>query len=105
VPAKHHHPTTTKLVLALSLAIAAVAALAAGLAGTAGAAGGGKSSPASAVQIVRISTRKFDWGDAGIGAAAGIGISMLAVGAALLFTGDRRPQQQQQPRLAPKEQS
>jgi hypothetical protein len=41
------------------------------------------------VQIVRVSEHSFDWGAAGIGAAAGIGISMLAVGGGLVLTGAR----------------
>jgi hypothetical protein len=51
---------------------------------------------ASGVQIVRIDTHGFDWGDAGIGAAAGIGISMLAVGGGLILAGARRARSQQQ---------
>jgi hypothetical protein len=41
----------------------------------------GASQPASAVRIVPVSAPEgFDWGDAGIGAAAGVGLAMLAVG-------------------------
>jgi hypothetical protein len=32
----------------------------------------------------------FDWGDAGIGAAAGVGLSVLAVGGSLVRVGRRR---------------
>jgi hypothetical protein len=32
----------------------------------------------------------FDWTDAGIGAAAGLGISMIAVGGSFVFVGRRR---------------
>jgi hypothetical protein len=41
------------------------------------------------VQIVRVSDHSFDWGAAGIGAAVGIGMSMLAVGGGLVLTGAR----------------
>jgi hypothetical protein len=32
----------------------------------------------------------FDWGDAGIGAAGGLGLSMVAVGGSLALVGRRR---------------
>ena len=32
----------------------------------------------------------FDWTDAGIGAAAGLGISLVAVGGSLVLVGNRR---------------
>ena len=70
-------------------------------AGVSGAASSGSSRP-SAVQVIRIYTHAFDWGDAGIGAAAGIGLSMLGVGAALLVTSARR--EQPHPRPTAKEQ-
>ena len=98
--AKHRHPTIASLPLVLALAIAA---LAIALAGPAGAAGSGRSARPSAVQIVRVNAHSFDWGDAGIG-AAGIGISMLAVGATLLVTNSRQPQNPQC-RLTANEQS
>jgi hypothetical protein len=42
-------------------------------------------------QIVRVTTPSgFDWGDAGIGAAGGLALSMLGIGAALTIT-QRRP--------------
>jgi hypothetical protein len=95
--ATHHHlPFTTLAVALASLAIAAA------LAGAAVAAGSPGSRP-TAVQIVRISTHSFDWGAAGIGAAAGVGISMLAVGAVLLIKGNRRDRAALR-RLAVKEQ-
>jgi hypothetical protein len=50
----------------------------------------GASQPTAAVRIVRVSTPGgFDWGDAGIGAAAGVGLAMLAVGGGRGFA-DRR---------------
>jgi hypothetical protein len=41
--------------------------------------------------IVSSAPRGFDWGDAGIGAAAGLGLSMAAVGGGLFVVGRRRP--------------
>ena len=61
------------------------------LVGAAPGSGSSQSTRPSAVQIVRVSTRGFAWGDAGIGVAAGIGVSMLAVGGGLLIIGTRRP--------------
>jgi hypothetical protein len=46
-----------------------------------------------AAQVVRVSTTGFDWGDAAIGAAAGFGLSMLALGGGLVIAGARRPGQ------------
>jgi hypothetical protein len=73
----------------LVLAVATYA-LAVALAVAATAAGSSTSSRPSAVQIVRVTSHKFDWGDAGIGAAAGIGLAMLATGGGLLIAGTRR---------------
>ena len=44
--------------------------------------------------IVRVTSGNggFDWGDAGIGAAGGLALSMLAVGGGLLVTERRRSQ-------------
>lgn len=82
--ANHHHPYKPTLAVALSV-------LAAVLVGASRAAAAGSASARpSAVQVIRITTHAFDWGDAAIGAAAGIGISMLAVGATLLITADRQ---------------
>lgn len=80
-----HHPT--KHTLALTLALAALASAA--LADAGAAAGNAAGSHQSGVQIIRVSAHGFNWGDAGIGAAAGIGFSMLAVGGGLLITGTR----------------
>lgn len=39
------------------------------------------------VQIIRVSAHSgFDWGDAGIGAAGGLGLSLLAIGGGLVVT-------------------
>ena len=46
-----------------------------------------------AAQVVRVSTTGFDWGDAAIGAAAGFGLAMLALGGGLVVAGARRPGQ------------
>jgi hypothetical protein len=88
VRTKHHPARTT---LALLGAVVLVAALANSLATEASANPGSHDRPGQSVQIVRITDHGFSWGDAGIGAAAGIGISMLAVGAVLAVSrGDRR---------------
>ena len=53
-----------------------------------------------AVQVVRVSASGgFDWGDAGIGAAGGLGLSMLGVAGSLGVTRrrDRRSGQSAQP--------
>jgi hypothetical protein len=47
-------------------------------------------SPQPTVQVVRSpAPGGFDWGDAGIGAAGGFGLSMLAVGGGLVITQHR----------------
>jgi hypothetical protein len=77
--------------LALTLALGVLVCAAATPVGAA-AAGAARSSSArpSAAQVIRITTHGFDWGNAGIGAAAGIGLSMLAVGASLLLASARQ---------------
>ncbi len=59
---------------------------------------GGHGQPIVAPVIVRVMTPQagFDWGDAGIGAAAALGISMIALAAGLAITrrrarGTRQP--------------
>jgi hypothetical protein len=73
----HNHPVKTALALALACgAIAPAAASAMPLRAD-------PPLPANepSVQLVEVSGHQgFDWGDAGIGAAAGLGLSMLAVG-------------------------
>ena len=47
-------------------------------------------SPQPAVQIVRVSTPGgFDWGDASIGAAGALGLSMAAIGGGLVIAARR----------------
>jgi len=56
--------------------------------------GGYGSSSLPTVEVVRTTHNSgFDWGDAGIGAAGGVGLSALALGCGLAITGrrDRRP--------------
>ena len=96
----HHHPGKRGLAVGLALCALACATVTQASAATRNA----TPPRPSGVQIVRVSTHGFDWGDAGIGAAAGIGISMLAVGAALLIGGTRR-NRQPPPRLPAKEQT
>jgi len=45
--------------------------------------------PAEPARVVSRAPRGFDWSDAGIGAAAGIGVSALAVGGGLVLVGRR----------------
>jgi hypothetical protein len=47
-------------------------------------------SPAAVVQVRDPQESGFDWGDAGIGAAAMVALFSIAAGAALLVTGRRR---------------
>ncbi len=47
-------------------------------------------SPQPAVQVVRVSAPGgFDWGDASIGAAGGLGLSMVALGGGLVIAARR----------------
>jgi hypothetical protein len=46
-------------------------------------------SPSHSVKVIRVSNTSFDWGDAGIGAAGALGLSMIAAGGIVLVT--RRP--------------
>jgi hypothetical protein len=47
-------------------------------------------SPQPALQIVRVSTPGgFDWGDASIGAAGALGLSMVAIGGGLVIAARR----------------
>jgi hypothetical protein len=49
-----------------------------------------KTQPTSAPTIVRVSAaRGFEWGDAGIGAAGGFALSMIAVGGAMTLSQRR----------------
>jgi hypothetical protein len=50
------------------------------------------------VQIVRVGPADhFDWGDAGIGAAGGAGLSLVAVGGGLVVAGMRHPTNREDP--------
>ena len=90
-----NHPVPIKTTLALALALGAIAPAGAlaklDLTPTAATT---TTSPQPAVQIVRVpAPGGFDWGDAGIGAAGGLGLSMLAIGGGLVIAQrrDRRP--------------
>jgi hypothetical protein len=76
----------TAIALALSAAVPAAAA-----AKPIGPDPAGASYPPLTTPIVRITipTSGFDWGDAGIGAAGGLALSMLGVGGALVLTQRR----------------
>jgi hypothetical protein len=90
---KHH---TTKAT-ALALAIAALAPAAAS-AKPVGPDPAGGSYPPLTTPIVQVTAPAggFDWGDAGIGAAGGLAITMLGVGAALTVS-QRRPRRPNRP--------
>jgi hypothetical protein len=79
----HNHRFKTTLALTLALGAITPAAASARVdlnPGTAGATP--PSTPAA--QIIRVTAPSgFDWGDAGIGAAGGFGLSMLALGGGL----------------------
>jgi hypothetical protein len=94
----HNHPIKTTLALAMALGAVAPAAASARVdfnPGTAGA----TPSPAPAAQVVRVSAPGgFDWGDAGIGAAGGFGLSMLALGGGLGVVAQRRGRRYATPR-------
>jgi hypothetical protein len=84
------HQHAVKTALALALCAVAPAAASARL-DLNPAAATTTPSPQPAVQIVRVSAPGgFEWGDAGIGAAGALGLSMLAVGGGLVIAGRRR---------------
>jgi hypothetical protein len=77
--------------LALVLAVAATTTIAPADAAT-------RPRPVGA-QVIHVTAQNgFDWGVAGIGAAGGVGVSMLAVGGGLLIAGARRNRQGSAPR-------
>jgi hypothetical protein len=83
---RRNHPIKTTLALALTLGAIGPAAAQARPQPTAGPPAGG------IPQIVTSpAPRAFDWHDAGVGAAAGLGLSMAAVGGGLIVVGKRRP--------------
>lgn len=41
------------------------------------------------VPVVHVTSNAFDWGDAGIGAAGGLGLSMIALGGGLVLAHRR----------------
>jgi hypothetical protein len=85
----HHHPTKTTLT-ALGIGLVIAALTTAHVTQASASTSSTTSGPRQSVQIVRVSDHGFDWGDAGIGAAAGIGLAMLTVGAGLILTDTRR---------------
>ena len=81
-------PIKTAAAVALTLsAITPAAATAARPTGS-----GGATPTTQATPIVRVIAPQngFDWGDAGIGAAGGLALSMLGVGGALVISSQRR---------------
>jgi hypothetical protein len=86
----HNHPIKTTLALTLALgAIAPTAALARFDLNPPPAKT--TTSSQAAVQVVRVPAPSgFDWGDAGIGAAGGLALSMVGIGGALVISSQRR---------------
>jgi hypothetical protein len=82
--------TAVALAVALSVLAPAPASARVALNGSTSASG-----PAhqSGTEVVRASHGGFDWGDAGVGAVGGVGLSMLAFGSALVAAQrrERRP--------------
>jgi hypothetical protein len=84
-----NHPTKTTL--AIALAIAGVAPSVASARPLEGGPPPATPSPRSTAHVVTVPAPSgFDWGDAGIGAAAGIGLSALTIGGSLVLVGKRR---------------
>jgi hypothetical protein len=94
----YHHPVKTTLAVALALgAIAPATASADLIQGDPPAYG----PTPPAVQIARVSApNSFDWADAGIGAAGGLGISALVVGGGLVMTQRRARSPRRSPQAA-----
>jgi hypothetical protein len=86
------HASRLKKATALALALGAVAPTAASArVALDPAPQAARPSSEPTVQVIRASAPGgFDWGDAGIGAAGGVGIAMLGVGGALVIAGVRR---------------
>jgi hypothetical protein len=50
-----------------------------------------KPTPQPTPQVIRVAAPSgFDWADSAIGAAAGLGVSMAAIGGGLIIVGKRR---------------
>ena len=83
----NHH---TKKAAALALTLGAIAPAAASARPIGPDTNSFTAPPAPATQIVRVSApSSFDWGDAGIGAAGGVALSMLGIGGALVVSQRR----------------
>ena len=80
----------TKKAAALALALAAIAPAVASARPVGPDTNSFTATSPPATQIVRVTTPSgFDWGDAGIGAAGGLALSILGLGAALTITQRR----------------
>jgi hypothetical protein len=85
------HQIKPALALALTLALGAAVPAAASARLDLNPQRAPSTSPRPAVQIVRVSAPGgFDWGDAAIGAAGALGLSMLALGGGAVITARRR---------------
>jgi hypothetical protein len=83
----HHQIKTT---LALAVALGAIAPAQASARFELNPRPATSTPPQPAIQIVRVSTPSgFDWGDASIGAAGALGLSMVAIGGGLLIAARR----------------
>jgi hypothetical protein len=87
-----NHRTKKTVALALALALSAITPAAACAKEIGTAPFGAKYTTPPPTTIVRVSTPAggFDWADAGIGAAGGLALSMLGIGAALVISSHRR---------------
>jgi hypothetical protein len=86
-------PNHLKQTAALALALGAIAPAAATARPIGTTPFGEKSPSPPTTTIVRVTTPAggFDWGDAGIGAAGGVALSLLGIGVALTISGRRTP--------------
>jgi hypothetical protein len=90
------HPLKTAAVVTLTLA-AIVPAAASAKPVDQGPNGASYTSPTTTVVRVIAPTNGFDWADAGIGAAGGLALSMLGIGAALVLPTHRRTRRPTRP--------
>jgi hypothetical protein len=86
----HHHPLRTAAVLSLAVGALVPAAAQARFDPTGSASAGPPSPSRTSAPVVSPAPGGFDWGDAGIGAAGGVGLAMVGVGGSFVVAGRRR---------------